>query len=145
VARLPAEIRITSRVVLPGDELTLAYARSGGPGGQHVNKTSTKVLLRWNLRTSSALGDADRAWLEQRLAARLTADGDLLVTSDVHRDQRRNVEDALARFVGILDRALRRPKKRKKTKPSRAARERRLDSKRRRANVKKDRRRPTGD
>jgi ribosome-associated protein len=140
--RLPPEIQVTDRVRIPAAELDIRYARSGGPGGQHVNKTSTKVLMRWNVRDSAALDDADRAWLLERLASKLTEDGDLLVTSERHRDQARNVDDAMERFVDRVREALRRPKKRKKTKPSRAARQRRLDEKKRRGAVKRNRKRP---
>jgi ribosome-associated protein len=140
VSRLPTEIVVTDRVRVPGRELSLAYARSGGPGGQHVNRTETKVLLRWNPSRSGALDEADRAWVERRLAARLTSEGDLLVASETHRDQSRNVADALERFVRVLREALHRPKPRKRTKPSRGARERRLDAKRRTSGRKASRR-----
>lgn len=143
MSRLPAEIRITRRLVIPASEIELSYARSGGPGGQHVNRTATKVQLRWNLPASAAPTDADRARLAERLASRLTKDGDVLVSSERHRDQGRNVEDALERFVALLKRALARPRPRKKTRPTKASRERRLDEKRRRGATKRDRRRPS--
>lgn len=140
--RLPDEIRVTNRVVIPGSELSLAFARSGGPGGQHVNKTATKVVLRWNAESSVALNEADRVLLRKRLASRLTTEGDLLVTCETNRDQKRNIEEALARFEEIVRKAIQRPKPRKKTKPSRAAQQRRLDDKKRRSARKQDRRRP---
>jgi len=143
--RLPPEIRITERVRISSAEIELSYARSGGPGGQHVNKTSSKVLLRWNLTTSQALRDEDRAWLGERLATRLTEDGDLLVTSDKHRDQGRNVDDAVTRFAELLREALRRPKPRRKTKPSRSSQRKRMDEKRRRGDLKRQRRRKDDD
>jgi ribosome-associated protein len=133
---------ITNRVRIPGHEVSLSFARSGGPGGQHVNRTESKVLLRWNALGSSALSEDDRRWLAQRLASRLTADGDLLVVSEAERDQHRNVDDALHRFTDTVREALRRPKPRRKTKPSRGSRERRLESKRRRGATKRDRRAP---
>jgi len=142
MARLPAEIRITHRVRIPASEVELSYARSGGPGGQHVNKTASKVQLRWNARTSAALSDADRELLETRLGSRLTKDGELIVASERHRDQSRNVEDAVARFAELVRRAIRRPTVRKKTRPSAASRERRLEDKRRRAQRKRQRRTP---
>ena len=120
-------------------------SRSGGPGGQHVNKTESKVELRWNLRTSQALRDTDRAWLLRRLEARLTEAGDLIVQADAHREQGRNLADALARLVEVLREALRRPRVRRKTRPSRAARERRLATKRQRSETKRQRRPPTRD
>ncbi len=136
MSRLPAEIVVTERVRVPAREVTLSFARSGGPGGQHVNRTETKVLLRWNPFASSALDDTDRALLRQRLAARLTSDGDLLVTSETHRDQKRNVEDVLERFARIVRDAIRRPTPRKRTRPSRASRERRIQAKKRRSGEK---------
>ncbi len=143
--RLPDEIRITDRVRVFPHEISLSYARSGGPGGQHVNKTSSKVLLRWNLETSAALTDEQRARVRTKLASRITEDGELLVTSEAHREQSRNVDDAVARFATILREALRVPKKRKATKPTRASQRRRLDAKRRRGDVKRGRQRPSRD
>ena len=142
MSRIPDAIRISNRVVVPGSELSLSFARSGGPGGQHVNKTATKVVLRWNARGSSALSEEDLRWLEKRLEKRLTTDGDLLVTVETHRDQKRNIEVALSRFEAMVRMAIRRPVPRKKTKPSRAARQRRLDEKKRRSARKQERRRP---
>ena len=143
--RLPNEIRITARVRVYPHEVGLSYARSGGPGGQHVNKTSTKVLLRWNLETTAALTEEQRARVRQKLASRLTEDGELLVTSERYRDQSRNVDDAVAKFAALLRDALHVPRKRKATKPTRASQKRRMDAKRRRGDIKKQRRRPGSD
>lgn len=118
----------------------MSYARSGGPGGQHVNKTSTKVILRWNALGSAALSDADRTLLTKRLASKLTEDGDLVITSEKGRDQLTNVEDAVAKLTATVREAIKRPKPRKKTKPSRGARERRLKEKRQRSETKRQRR-----
>jgi len=142
VGRLPAAIEIGPGVSIPAAEIRLSYARSSGPGGQHVNRTSSKVLLRWNVRESRALDDERRARLLQRLASRLTVEGEILIASERHRDQGRNVEDAVARLVDIVRGGLRRPKARKATRPTRASRERRLESKRRRGATKRDRREP---
>ena len=130
---------------IPARELRVAFARSGGPGGQNVNKVETKVELRWNPAGSSALGAGDREWVLQRLARRLTSEGDLVVTSSRTRDQARNREDARAKLANILLRALERPKPRKATKPSRGSVERRLQDKQRRARMKDNRRTPVGD
>jgi ribosome-associated protein len=140
MARVPPELVVTNRVRVPGAEIDLSFARSGGPGGQHVNKTESKVVLRWNARASVALSEEDRALLGQRLGPRLTTEGDLVLAVDSHRDQHRNVEEALDRFVRLLRDALHRPKPRRKTKPSRSSRERRLQSKKRRSQLKRDRR-----
>jgi len=142
MARLPSEIRITNRVLVPASEIELSYARSGGPGGQHVNKTASKVQLRWNARTSTALNAEDLALLEKRLVSKLTKEGELIVSSERHRDQSRNVDDAVERFALTVRRAIRRPTPRKKTRPSRASRERRLQAKRHRGETKRRRRAP---
>ncbi len=140
MARVPAAIPVGSRLVVPGREIRLKAVRASGPGGQHVNRTASKVELRWNLATSSAPSDADRAWLAQRLATRLTNDGELVLTVETERDQHRNVEEAIRRFVRLVEQALRRPRPRKATRPTTASRERRLATKRRTAVRKKDRR-----
>lgn len=142
MSRLPDEIRVTERVAVPSSEIDLSYARSSGPGGQHVNRTASKVHLRWNLRSSAAIDERDREWLEVRLRTKLTTDGDLIVSSERHRDQSRNVSDAVERFATMLREALKRPKRRKKTRPSRSARERRLKDKKRRSDQKRQRRAP---
>lgn len=136
--RIPTEIRITQRVRIPGSELDLSYARSSGPGGQHVNKTASKVQLRFNVEASTAFNDQDRELLRKRL--RLTTAGDLLVSSERYRDQGRNVEDALARFEAVIRAALVRPKHRRKSRPTRASKERRLADKRRQSQRKRERR-----
>lgn len=128
-------------LVIPAAELRVSFARSGGPGGQNVNKVESKVLLRWSPRASAALSDADREWLLERLAKKLTADGDLIVTSDRTRDQGRNREDAEARLHALVNTALVRPKRRRKTRPSAAAREKRIDAKKARGRMKAERRR----
>ena len=140
MARLPPEIQITNRVRIPEAEVELSYARSGGPGGQHVNKTATKVQLRWNALASEALNEEDRRLLSKRLESRLTKDGELVVSSERYRDQGRNVEDAIEHFQEIVRKAIERPKPRKKTRPTKASKERRLADKRRRSEKKRDRR-----
>src|SRR5262245_41796415 len=134
------DIEINPRVTIPAGELSLAFARSGGPGGQNVNKVSSKVELRWNPTTSSALSIDDRNWLVSRLASRLTNDGTLIVTSTATRDQIKNRDDAAAKLALIVRAALERPKTRRATKPSRAAKRRRVEDKRHRAELKRNRR-----
>jgi len=118
----------------------MSFARSGGPGGQHVNKTESKVVLRWNALASPALSEQDRELLEQRLASRLTESGELLVTSERYRDQSRNTDDALQKLIETVRAAIKRPTPRKKSRPTRASKERRLETKRRRGATKRQRR-----
>jgi ribosome-associated protein len=139
MARLPPEVSITPRLSVSTHEFEFSYARSGGPGGQHVNKTSSKVLLRWNFERSGALTPAQRDRVRAKLGARATEDGDILVTSELHREQSRNVDDAVQKFAAILQEALRVPKKRRATRPTRGSQKRRMDSKRKRGDTKKQR------
>ena len=143
VPRLPPTIDVNDHLRIPAGEIELSYARSGGPGGQHVNKTSSKVLLRWNVRASEALRIQDRMRLLEKLAPRLTEDGDLLVTSERNREQSRNVDDAVERLVALLREALKPQRKRRKTKPTRASQRKRLDEKKRRGDIKSKRRPPS--
>ncbi len=114
-------------------EFEFSYTRSSGPGGQNVNKVSSKVLLRWPLAASRGLSEQQRARLLLRLAHRLTADGDLLVTSQKHRDQARNTANCLDKLRAMLITALAVPKRRRATRPTLASRQRRLEGKKRQA------------
>jgi ribosome-associated protein len=134
------DIVVTPRLTIPGGELAFAFSRSGGPGGQNVNKVSSKVELRWHPATSSALTADDRAWLLERLASRLTNDGTLLITSTLTRDQIKNRDDATSKLTLIVRAALDRPKLRRPTKVSRGAKRRRVADKRHRAEIKSNRR-----
>jgi ribosome-associated protein len=133
------DVVVTPRVIIPGGELAIAFSRSGGPGGQNVNKVSSKVELRWNPMTSTALTDDERAWLLERLRSRLTGEGTLIVTSTKTRDQLKNRDDATSKLALIVRAALARPKPRRETKPSRAVKRRRIADKRHRAEVKRNR------
>ncbi|HEY5947449.1 MAG TPA: alternative ribosome rescue aminoacyl-tRNA hydrolase ArfB [Kofleriaceae bacterium] len=134
------DLVVTPRLTIPATELSLAFARSGGPGGQNVNKVSSKVDLRWNPTTSAALTDDDRTYLISRLANRLTSDGTLIVTSTLTRDQAKNREDAISKLTLIVRTALDRPKTRRPTKPSKSSKRRRVDDKKHRAAIKRNRR-----
>ena len=126
----------------PRAELEVRATRAGGPGGQHVNTSSTRIELRWNVRQTRALDDARRDHVLARLAARLDGDGNVRVVASEFRSQRQNREAAEARLADLVRRALHVPKKRKATKPSRAAKAKRLDEKRKHSDKKRERRRP---
>lgn len=133
------DLPVNETITIPGGELRISFARSGGPGGQNVNKVESKVELRWTPQSSAALGDRDRAWLLHRLRTKLTSAGDLVVTSNRTRDQIRNREDALEKMAAAVRSALERPKPRRKTRPTRGAIEGRLQEKKQRSRLKKDR------
>jgi ribosome-associated protein len=134
------DIVITDRIVIPDSELDVSFVRSSGPGGQNVNKVSSKVQLRWRPSASTAFSAADRAWVVARLASKLTTDGELIVSSGLTRDQGRNRTDAEAKLADLVRAALARPKKRRATKPSAAAKARRLEEKKARGEKKRRRR-----
>jgi ribosome-associated protein len=136
-------IVIDETLRIPKSELQYRATRSGGPGGQHVNTSSTRVELTWNPGASSSLTDAQRALLLQRLARRLDASGDLHMTSSRTRSQARNRDDVTERFARLIANALREEKPRRRTRPPRAAAEARLEEKRRRAERKARRVPPT--
>lgn len=136
------DVRLRRGVVVPERELEFRAARSSGPGGQSVNTTSSKVELRWNARDSEALTEAQRERVLDRLASRLTADGVLILQGSEHKSQHRNREAVLARFQAIVDEALEPPKRRRRTRPTRGAKERRLERKRQRSEAKRLRKPP---
>ena len=136
------DLRVDASLTIPADELVIRASRSGGPGGQHVNTTSSRIELRWDVRASRALDEPQRARLLERLASRLTVDGVLVLHASEHRSQLRNREAAVGRLRTLVAEALIEPEERRATRPSRAARRRRLDEKRVRGRTKELRRRP---
>ncbi|MDH5233891.1 MAG: alternative ribosome rescue aminoacyl-tRNA hydrolase ArfB [Gemmatimonadota bacterium] len=133
-------LAVNARVAIPATELEIRATRAGGPGGQHVNKTSTRIEVTWNVEHSAALSATDRARLTARLASRLDSSGTLRVVAADTRSQSRNRELALERLAGMVRAALVVPKVRRATKPTRASKARRLETKKRRSTRKRDRR-----
>ena len=127
---------INDRIRIPEEEFSWSFVRSGGPGGQNVNKVASKAVLRWNLTASPSVPDDVKGRLRERLPSRITNEGDLLITSQRYRDQERNRLDCVEKLREMLRAAAIPPKTRRKTKPTRGARERRLADKRRRASIK---------
>lgn len=141
----PDALQIAPGVRIPWTELEVRAITGSGPGGQHVNRSATRVSLRWNVRTSRALSDDQRSRVLGKLASRLDADGTLRIVAGEHRSQQQNRRAAIDRLVAIIERALVVQKTRKATKPTRGAVERRLTEKRQRADTKRSRRRDGDD
>src|SRR4051794_23543085 len=138
-------LEVSPELRVPLGELEYRATRSGGPGGQHVNTSSTRVELSWDVAGSPSLTPDQRARLLQRLATRLDSAGRLRLVSSTSRSQLRNREEVTARLSHLLAEGLRIPKARKRTKPTRAAKAARLEGKRRRSATKRDRRTPRDD
>lgn len=135
------DLVVTSRLVVPAAELRFSFARSGGPGGQNVNKVSSKAVLRWNVTSSAAIPDSIRSRFLAQYQNRINEKGDLVVTSERYRDQPRNVADCLAKLRDMLRTAATPPRRRIPTKTPQAVKESRLRTKRETAE-RKSRRRP---
>jgi len=133
-------LNVTPNVAIPRSELSYRATRAGGPGGQHVNTSSTRIELLWDLNGSTAVDDAQRERLRVKLGARLDADGRIRVVASDRRSQKQNRLAAEERLSTLVRHALLVPKKRRATRPTAAAKERRLAEKKRRAERKRDRR-----
>ena len=123
-------------------ELKFKATRSSGPGGQHVNKTSTRVELTWSLENSKVFSEEEKVRLREKLEHRLTTEGLLKLASEHTRSQHRNKEDVIKRFLALLEVGLQKPKIRKKTKPSKVAHLKRLKNKKQHSEKKANRKRP---
>lgn len=134
-----ADLRIGPRHTLRGAELGFETSRSSGPGGQNVNKLETRVTLRFNLGASRSFDERSHAWLMQRLAAELSAAGEIVIHASRFRSQARNIDDARERLADMLRAALQRPVQRRATRPTRGSKERRLTQKRMRGEIKRGR------
>src|SRR5436190_4324502 len=134
---------INERFGIPEEEFDWSYARSGGPGGQNVNKVASKAILHWNVQATASLPPEVKQRFLAQQHTRINAEGELVLSSEKYRDQPRNVEDCLEKLRGAILQAVHVPKKRRPTKPTRGSRERRLDAKKKQSARKESRRRPT--
>jgi len=130
-------IRVTDRISIDESEISETFIRSSGPGGQNVNKLSTAVQLRFDVRNSPSLPDDVRMRLERLAGRRLTNEGVLVLIAQNHRTQERNRADALERLLELIREAAVRPVPRRPTRPTRASKERRIEGKKRRSGVKR--------
>lgn len=134
-----AAFEVSERIRIPWRELTFTYARSSGTGGQNVNKTNSKAVLRWSPRGTTGVPAAVLTRFFEKFATRLTDSGELVLASDVHRDQIQNRNDCLQRLASMLRAVERPPKIRKATKPTKGSQRRRLESKRKLSEKKSNR------
>ena len=139
------DIEVTPTVRIPRTEVTARATRSGGPGGQHVNTSSTRIELVWNVDQTTALDEAQRARVRERLGGRVDSEGNVRVVASDSRSQRRNRDEAEARLVSLIRRALVVPRPRRATRPTASSVAARLDEKRRRSRLKAERRRKPRD
>ncbi len=133
-------LAVNEALSIPRSELDMRVSRSSGAGGQHVNKTSSRVEIFWNVLGSRALTEEQRARLREKLASRLTTEGSIRVVASDMRSQSRNRDLAEERLADLVRRALLIPKKRRPTRPTRASKEARLEGKKRRSHKKRERR-----
>ena len=131
------DLPIKNGIVIPGHELEITASRAGGPGGQHVNKTSTRISVRWNVRQTTALTDIQKQRVLEKLAASLTSEGDIIVHSSASRSQQQNKKTALELLAERIKKALIIPKKRLKKRVPKSAKEARLQQKKRHSMIKK--------
>ena len=136
------DLKVGRKLVIPQAELQHRFTPSGGPGGQHANKASTRAELTWNVRDSQVLGPRQRQRLLTKLANRIDGEGNLRVAADRERSQLRNRRAAEARLVELVAKALQRERPRKATRPTAASKERRLREKKRRSEIKQTRKDP---
>ncbi|MEP6835351.1 MAG: alternative ribosome rescue aminoacyl-tRNA hydrolase ArfB [Gemmatimonas sp.] len=133
-------IVVTPHVTVPFAELELTAITGSGPGGQNVNRSATRISLRWNVKTTRALDDAQRTRVLGVLGSRLDGDGNIRIVAGEYRSQLQNRAEAFARLAHLVARALVVQKKRKATKPTRSSVEKRLTEKKQRSSTKRDRR-----
>jgi ribosome-associated protein len=137
-----SRIDITGQISIDESELQLEFVQASGPGGQNVNKVATAVQLRFDAASSPSLPEEVRTRLRRLAGKRMTAEGILIVEASQHRSQERNRQEAIDRLVDLLRKAAKKPRPRRKTKPTAASRRKRLETKRRRGEIKRLRRSP---
>ncbi len=135
-----ADVPVKNGIVIPDHEIEIATSRAGGPGGQHVNRTDTRITVRWNVHKTQALNDTQKQRVLQNLQSKLTTEGDLIIHDSSSRSQQQNKENALRRLAIEISKALYVPKKRMATRVPKAAKESRIESKRKHGALKKMRR-----
>lgn len=140
-----SKLHVRGHVTIPAEDLSWSASRASGPGGQNVNKVATKVTLRFDLRGTDALSRSQKARLRGLAKNRLDSEGRVVIAAQSERTQRQNLRVARERLRRLVERSLTPPKKRKPTKPSKAAKRRRLDSKRHQSDKKRSRRRVRAD
>jgi ribosome-associated protein len=138
-------LEINGQIRIPEAEFGWSFVRSGGPGGQNVNKVASKAVLRWDVAASPSLPDDVKARLRAQQRRRITTEGEFVLSSQRYRDQERNRQDCLEKLRAFVLQATAMPKVRKKKKPTRASKERRLAEKRHRSGTKTARRRPVAE
>lgn len=136
---------VNDRIAIPDSEFEIDYARSGGPGGQNVNKVASKAIVRWKPAESPSLPPSVKDRLLKKIGSRLTTEGELIVTSQLTRDQGRNRDDCLEKLRRLVLAAVEPPKVRRPTRPTRASQQKRLESKDKRSETKRLRKKPTTD
>ena len=134
---MKTDLVIKNGIVIPYQELEIITSRSGGPGGQHVNKSDTRITIKWNVIKTQALNEMQKNLVMHKLQSSLTTEGDLIIHSSASRSQQQNKEEALEKLKKIVRQALHIPKKRLKTKVPEAIQESRLRKKAQRATIKK--------
>ena len=136
---------VNDRIRIPLEEFTWTYVRAGGPGGQNVNKVSSKAVMRWPVAVSSSLPADTRARFLQRYHTRITTEGELVLSSQRYRDQERNYQDCLDKLAAMILIAANPPALRRATKPTKGSKNRRLNAKRRTSKTKATRRTPSNE
>ena len=138
-------LSVTDKIQIPLSEFSFTFARSGGPGGQNVNKVNSKAIMRWAITTSPSISEEVRARFMTKFASRLTLEGDLVISSQRYRDQPGNIEDCLTKVTEMLISVATRPVLRKATRPTLGSKIRRVETKSQNSIKKQQRRRPSSD